>query len=206
MAEGDINQKRKGDAAGTLLCAARDLLDEAGPDHVTIRAIARRAGVSHAAPANHFADRKALLTALATQDYIELAQRLERTTAGMSPGTPARARTMADAVLDYARRYPNRYRLLWRADQLDLTDPQLESAMERLYAHLLATTGQDVGGAGEASTSRSLALWSLVHGYVSLMIDNLFTAQPDETTGAPRLHAMIDLLFRGAPDIRRVVM
>ncbi|QIG55220.1 TetR/AcrR family transcriptional regulator [Altererythrobacter sp. BO-6] len=191
----ESSRRRNGDGAARLLAAARDLLDTHGADHVTIRETARRAGVSHAAPANHFADRRALLSALAAQDFEEMAQLVEAATDGLPPASLPRARAMADAVLKYALRHPHRYRLLWRADQLDITSAPLNEAMERLYANLLVTIGDDPDSEIEPSTSRSLALWSLVHGYVSLTIDNLFSLQADERTGAPRLHAMIELLF-----------
>jgi len=195
MARVGSSGQGKGDVAAKLLVAARKLLDAEGADHVTIRETARQAGVSHAAPANHFADRRALLTALAVQDFDDLAEQVETATFRLPPATPSRARAMADAVLKFALHNPHRYRLLWRADQLDLANPQLEDAMERLYANLLATTGDETRMEVPASTSRSLALWCLVHGYVSLTIDSLLSLQADETSGAPRLHAMVDLLL-----------
>lgn len=199
MNAAESGRQRKGDGAARLLAAARDLLDAHGADHVTVRETARRAGVSHAAPANHFADRRTLLSALAAQDFEELAELVEAATDSLPPASLFRARAMADAVLKYAMRHPQRYRLLWRADQLHIASAPLHEAMEQLYTNLLATTGDNPGNDVEPSTSRSLALWSLIHGYVSLTIDNLFSLQADERTGAPRLHAMIDLLFDEKP-------
>lgn len=160
---------------------------------MTIRESARRAGVSHAAPANHFTDRRALLTALAAEDYRELASQVEGSTAAFEAGSSSRAKRLAETVLAYAENFPHRYRLLWRAEQLDLEDQQLVDAMERLYSLLLAATGSE--DSPSPSTTRSMALWSLIHGYVSLRIEHFLDRRTDEETGQPRLDAMIDQLI-----------
>lgn len=193
MTDASTSRARGSDVRIRLLSAARSLLDNGGTDSVTIRESARRAGVSHAAPANHFTDRRALLTALAAEDYRELASQVERATGGLVAGSASRAKRLAETVLAYAENFPHRYRLLWRAEQLDLDDQQLADAMERLYSLLLAATGSE--DSTSSSTTRSMALWSLIHGYASLRIEHFLDHRTDEETGQPRLDAMIDQLF-----------
>ena len=84
-----------GNLRAGLLDAALTILDAEGVDAVTIRAVARAAGVSHAAPANHFADRKALLTALAAGIFAALAGRIARKLAAAPGGRAARLRVFA---------------------------------------------------------------------------------------------------------------
>src|SRR4029453_17263435 len=67
-----------GDLRVALLDAAAAVIDESGPAAVTLRDLARRVGVSHAAPAHHFADRAGLLTALATAGFTRLADAVEQ--------------------------------------------------------------------------------------------------------------------------------
>ena len=193
MLEDTERQYHHGRLRIALLDAARTILDHEGVDHLTIRAVARLAGVSHAAPANHFIDRKALLTALAMRDYYDLTWRVTQAIHASEDGSTDRLHRIADALLDYALTYPHRFRLLWRGDLVNMKDPDLETTMNRLYEKLLVATSLDASG--KTNISRAIAFWSMVHGYVALRIDAMFTPQPDERTGEPRLTAMINLLF-----------
>ena len=78
-----------GNLRQALLEAALDLLDAEGTAGVTIRAAAAKAGVSHAAPANHFKDRKALLTAVAKTQFELISERIN---SGLASRTKDRAR------------------------------------------------------------------------------------------------------------------
>src|SRR5437016_14215729 len=75
-----------GDLRGASLRAARELLEENGGADLSLRAVARRAGVSPAAPYRHFADRDALVSAIAAEGYRELAEYLAA--AHPAPSTP----------------------------------------------------------------------------------------------------------------------
>jgi AcrR family transcriptional regulator len=190
MLEDTERQYHHGRLRIALLDAARTILDHEGVDHLTIRAVARLAGVSHAAPANHFSDRRALLTALAMRDFYDLSWRVTQAVHASEDGTVDRLHKIAEAFLNYALAFPHRFRLLWRGDLVNMRDPDLETAMNGLYSKLLTATTND-----RTSKSRAIAFWSMLHGYAALRIDAMFTPQPDERTGEPRLTAMINLLF-----------
>lgn len=185
-----------GDLRVALLAAGLELLDEAGPDGVTIRAVARRAGVSHAAPANHFADRRRLLTALATDLFRRLGEQIAAALAKAPASTSVRVRVFADALLDFGLAAPNRYRLLWRRDLLDNEDAELSQAMDAIYERLVAELSSPPRRRPNDVHTYAIALWSLAHGYISMRIDSTFSARDDKVSGEPRERAIVGLLLR----------
>ncbi|MGW9046996.1 TetR/AcrR family transcriptional regulator [Streptomyces lydicus] len=98
-----------GDLPAALTAAAIELLDEGGTEHVTVREVARRAGVSPGAPFRHFADRQALLTAVADRILADF----EKWQLGMVAGVEgSRMRAFGLGFVRYAIRYPRRFELL----------------------------------------------------------------------------------------------
>src|SRR5260221_14141825 len=89
-----------GDLPAALLRAAIELLEESGETELSLRAVARRAGVSPAAPYRHYADREALISAVAAVGYRELAERLAA--AHPAPPTPEPPPTVAIAYVQFA--------------------------------------------------------------------------------------------------------
>jgi AcrR family transcriptional regulator len=178
-----------------LLDEAFVLLDREGPDGVTIRAVARAAGVSHAAPANHFADRRQLLTEMAA---IIFGQYLEEvnTRAGATGGD--RARAYLAALFEYAQSHPSRYELLWRKDLVEWDNPAFLDKLDQAYRDFLqsldALRGPPGVGARDVETLGT-ALWAMVHGYALLRSTAIFEARSDASTGKPRIDAMLDLLL-----------
>lgn len=102
------------DLADRLLDAAHQLLTERGLEAVTIREVARMAGVSHGAPRRHFPSRAQLLAALAARGFAELGERVRRDTAGVAPGPALLA--AASAYVDQAAREPAMFDLMVRHD------------------------------------------------------------------------------------------
>lgn len=184
-----------GDLRTELLARAIKILDAEGVDAVTIRAVARAAGVSHAAPVNHFPSRNALLTAVAAELFRQLAARID----GRLVHAKARdrARAFAQGLLDFGLEFPNRYRLMWRRDLL-LPDTDLQSTMDGIYDRLIAELECWPEDRAVSAHTVAIALWSLTHGYVGMRIEDGFEERVDETTGQPRFEAMLDLLLCGA--------
>lgn len=185
-----------GNLREALMDAAFALLDEDGAEAVTIRAVARRAGVTHAAPANHFAGRKALMTALAARVFEDLAREIARRLARAGGGLEARLRVFADAVLRFGLASPNRYRLIWRWDALDGQDAALQQSMDAIYDRLIAELSAH-GSSSLDPHSRAIALWSMVHGYVSMRIEGNLVPGRDAVTGEPREKAIVTALLGG---------
>ena len=172
-----------GDLRAALLAAAAEIIEEAGLDAFSLRASARRAGVSAAAPSHHFGDTRGLLTALAVMGFVELGEALE-TAKGVDRRAVIRAQSLA--YLRFAEKRPGLFRLMWRKNILDVDDPNYVAAARRAFLVLDAA----VRGKGTALASASsmlelapaIACWSMVHGFVAMAIDGAFFAQdPGET-------------------------
>ncbi|MEH6523300.1 TetR/AcrR family transcriptional regulator [Sulfitobacter sp.] len=178
-----------------LLDASGTLLDQHGPDGVTIRAIARKVGVSHAAPVNHYKDREALLTALATVLFKDLLASVKGKLSSKDLPTTARISVFAIMLFEYAMAHPNRYRLLWHTGLVNHNDPELLDVMDQFYNACCA----EIAGAGLCSErdaeTYAIALWSLVHGYTDLRLTGMFEAKNDKINGRPRLEAMLDMFL-----------
>lgn len=178
-----------------LVRAALELLDSEGVEAVSIRATARKAGVSHAAPVNHFPDLRALLTTVAIHCFEELKHSIADT--GFQNLPKARDQMMAffDAFHAYGLAKPNRYRLMWRRDMLDETDPTLNGMTDSLFELVTKTVEEFGDPPGVSIMSRVVAACSLIHGYVLLRIDGNFEGYADEKTGQPRHLAIIEALL-----------
>ncbi|WP_157696606.1 TetR/AcrR family transcriptional regulator [Porphyrobacter sp. CACIAM 03H1] len=178
----------------TLLGNALAILDEAGPDGVTIRAVARASGVSHAAPVNHFADRRELMTSLATVIFSQYLAEVERQHAVLSD----RGRAYLIALHTFSQAHPWRYSILWRKDLIDWEDPIFLNVCEDAYQDFLQALASSRSNApsGEIDIETlGTALWSMVHGYSELRATGFFEARNDIVTGHPRLVAMLTLLL-----------
>ena len=184
-----------------LLDQAFILLDREGPDGVTIRAVARAAGVSHAAPANHFADLKQLLTEMALlifEDY------LDQVNAHADKDAKGRARAYMTSLYEFSQSNPSRYDLLWRKDLVDWDSAPFCQRLEEAYRDFIAAlSSASEKSNGKVSDLETLgtALWSMIHGFAVLRTTGIFESRTDAVTGRPRVDAMLDLLL-GAPSYR----
>ena len=178
-----------------LVEAGLSLLDSEGIEAVTIRAVARLAGVSHAAPVNHFPDRRSLLTAIAARCFEELTQAVAPR--GRRPAPTARKRLYAlvDAFYAYGLANPNRYRLMWRQDLLDAADPAIKALTDDVFERVAKSLEGIEKPPRISEMSRIVAMCSAIHGYVLLRIDGNFDSYVDERTGQPRHHAIIEALL-----------
>lgn len=148
-----------------LLEAAEKLLNEGGVGGLTLRAIAREAGVSHGAPAHHFADLSALLSELAASGYLRLAEALRAAGGGPSRNPVARA------YLAFARANPALFSLMFRDDRLRPDYPALREARAAAGDALASTLDLPQAGATLAAVGEMAAAWSMVHGFAVLAID-----------------------------------
>ncbi|BBY55474.1 TetR family transcriptional regulator [Mycolicibacillus koreensis] len=150
-----------GDLRAALLAEAAALVAERGAAGVSLRELARRAGVSHAAPAHHFTDRRGLFTALAAEGF----RRLEAALTATRP-------RFVDAALAYVRfalDHPGHYEVMFDKALLDTADPALLAAEAGAGAELsrgVATLSDPHARADP--TGAELAAWSLVHGFATL--------------------------------------
>ena len=129
---------------------------------LTLRAIAREAGVSHAAPAHHFKDLAGLLTQLATIGF-------ERFAAALRAAREAHAG--AHAYVNFAMANPDLFLLMFRSEKLDASWPALKKARGEAFALLAEANAAPVKAPTLAQLGAVTAMWSLVHGFSLLLID-----------------------------------
>jgi AcrR family transcriptional regulator len=175
-----------------LIRAAVEIIEEAGPDDFSLRAAARRAGVSAAAPAHHFGDVRGLLTAVATVGFRDFADELE---AVNLTDRRAAVTAVARAYLRFAQKRPGMFRLMWRTSAFHLTDEGLYNAGLRAFKVLdQAVRGKATSElVGDLSLAPTIAAWSLMHGFSALAIDQAFFA--DDPGELAQLEAMLDAVF-----------
>ena len=184
-----------GDLRAALLRAGEDLLGEAGIAGFSLREVARRVGVSHAAPAHHFTDAHGLLAALAAEGFRRFlaAMRHRQADAGADP----RALLVASSLgyLDFARASPALFRLMFGDDRIDAPTEELTRAADDAFLHLAGDIERLLGVspfAHPAAMARAMAAWSLVHGFANLM--NSGHMRPVQAMD----HAQQDLFFQQA--------
>lgn len=163
-----------GDLAATLLKAAERLIVERGPQGFSLREVARRAGVSEAAPYWHFPSKEALLAAIAETGFVALAAGMEEQRRRIKdPGR--RFQELGVGYVRFALAHPAYLRIMFGPEIRDkAAHPALQAAAERAFSLLVAaiTDAQRAGAARRGHAEEmALAAWALVHGLSALLID-----------------------------------
>src|SRR5438309_5475092 len=172
-------------------------LERDGLAGLTLRAVAREAGVSHAAPTHHFGDLTGLLSELAAIGFrmFNVAMVAAR---GSETHPLMKAMAGAKAYVAYAQAHPGMYSLMFRNERIDMTRPSLHEAASAAFQGL----ANSVGAGGEALEALSLEQaaviarnWSLVHGFTMLLLDgrlgDILHRLPAGTTPEQLLNAMM---------------
>ncbi|KPK06899.1 MAG: hypothetical protein AMJ64_08060 [Betaproteobacteria bacterium SG8_39] len=154
-----------GDLRAGLLRSAAVILEEQGVAALSLRETARRAGVSHNAPYRHFADRDALLAALAAEGFAQL-------DAALDAGGQAGPRGRGEAYVRFALEHPQRFRLMFGGTLRLDAHPALREAAAQTYAGLTRAFAALTGREGAAVAAA--AAWSLTHGLAQLLLDGHF--------------------------------
>jgi AcrR family transcriptional regulator len=175
-----------GDLRRALLSAAVDAIEESGPASLSLRDLARRAGVSHAAPAHHFGDKAGLLTALAIEGYQGLADALAE--ANESTGDLVE---IGLAYVRFAVEHRAHFEVMFRPELYHRDDPSLAEARNRAGEPLRAGLGT-LPGPPRGPEAR-LAAWSIVHGFAALWTSGVLPDLGDDPAVAAR--PVIRLLF-----------
>ncbi len=177
MSDSDRPSRHQAELKTRLLEAAAGLLDEEGPSGLSLREVARRAGVSHAAPYNHFANKEALLATLAVDGWRALDQSMQDAQQMASPDPFEQLVATGLGYLRYALRHPASYKLMLQREFAapDIAEELMDcstSPFERLLAAVRALRSQQGFSLDEGEVNTDgLVLWSLVHGMASLSID-----------------------------------
>jgi AcrR family transcriptional regulator len=162
-----------GDLRSALVAEARRILVEEGLAALTLRAVARAAGVSQTAPYRHFADRRSLVAAVAAEGFEELAAAMAAAMA--SGGGRQGFKGVAHAYVRFGQQHPALYRVMFGPEVADTGDlPELATAgrsaldfvrggIEQLQAHGLVKPGD--------AALMAVTAWAALHGITSLILD-----------------------------------
>lgn len=171
--EGKGGRYHHGDLRRALLDAALELVEQHGPSGITLREAARRAGVTHAAPYRHFADKEALLAALAEEGFDRLRAETERAMDG-TQGLQ-RVEQIGMAYIHFARQNPSQFRVMFGSEVGDKRRyPSLLEADQAVFDLLSqAILGAQQRGEMPSGNPAHMGLvsWSMLHGVASLIVD-----------------------------------
>ena len=163
-----------------MLAAAERVLERDGLAGLTLRAVAREAGVSHAAPTHHFGDLTGLLSELAAIGFRRFNEAMVAARQERNPSADEGDWRSAKAYVAYAQAHPGMYGLMFRTERLDMTRPSLHEAATASFEGLASAVGagRNEKLTGEALEALSLdqaaaiaRAWSLVHGFTTLLLD-----------------------------------
>ena len=164
-----------GDLANALLRAVEEIIEERGVAELSLREAARRAGVSHSAPAHHFGDKHGMLGAFAMEGFLGLAAEMGRVREETAAEDDLeQMAAMGAAYVGFAAGHPAHFDVMFRSGMDKQADPALHDAGDAAYGVLL-TKVREVQKAGmyPGVDERYLAayFWSLAHGLASLWVD-----------------------------------
>ena len=195
-----------GDLRKALIEAAIALIDESGVEALTLRAVAARAGVSHAAPQHHFPALVDLLTAVATVAFERLTETLDEACAEAARPPEAQLRAHGRGYLAFARRHPGLFRLMFTSTRLDWRSEALHAAARATYARLEDVTrpiADTLGVTTAAGRTRlEQIVWSSAHGFAHLVIEGMI---PKRGQPVPVEVPDIAALLLGAQRLPRTV-
>jgi AcrR family transcriptional regulator len=196
-----------GNLRRVLLDATVDVIAESGPVGFSLRELARRAGVSHGAPAHHFADKAGLLTAFAVEGFDRLAEALRR--AWVSSDRDLLA--VGVAYVQFAVAHRPHFEVMFRRDLVDATDPQFVAAARAASAALLGGVREqqavslDPAVAAIDIEALAIGLWSQMHGLATLLMSGNLDANLGDLEGlVRRVSAAIDAAARATPSVPSV--
>jgi AcrR family transcriptional regulator len=178
-----------GDLRAACLRAARELLEEGGATSLSLRAVARRAGVSPSAPYRHYPHRHALLSAVAGVGYRELAEYLAA--AHPSPSSPDDLAAVAVAYVQFALQRPALFRVMF-AEPCGPAGSERVAATSAISEYLQAIVHTSFPGSDPQAMAT--AIWALVHGLAFLHLDGrLDAANPAAVSDRVRatVHALL---------------
>jgi len=182
-----------GDVRRLVLDAAVAIIETDGAESLSMREVARRAGVSHQAPYHYFSDRSGIFAAISEEGFTGLAQAFRNVHETEMPA----AKAGFIAYLNFAREHVGHFRVMFRNDICgvvthELTQIAADSAFEELRLMVARITGPEIDP-NHAFTFATM-LWSLSHGLATLVIDGpLPNKVPPGTNLEDQIQAVINL-------------
>ena len=180
LARKPLNAYHHGDLRDAVIRAALQEAEQGGPEAISIKALAKRLGVSQPAPYRHFADREALLAAVAAEAFRQFNAEL-REAIGRPSKRPKLSR-FARSVLGFGLRRNGVFRLMFasRVIASAADDSELHTAARESFALLVEAL--EAPAVGLLRERQALKLWASLHGVVMLAEQGLFTGEAAGTT------------------------
>ena len=185
--------EQHGDVRRLVLDAAIAIIELEGAESLSMREVARQAGVSHQAPYHYFSDRSGIFAAISEEGFTGLAQAFRDVHETEMPA----AKAGFIAYLNFAREHVGHFRVMFRNDICgvmthELTAVAADSAFDELRLMVSRTTGPEIDP-NKAFTFAAM-LWSLSHGLATLVIDGpLPNKVPPGTDLESQIQSVIDL-------------
>ncbi len=198
---GNHDSYHHGDLRRALIEAAEQAIDQRGADQLSLRAVARDAGVSQTAPYRHFENKDALLLAVAENGFALMAMRMAQILGDEFADEQERSIALGTSYVHFAVEYPNRFRLMF-GPRIGLiisgSDGLSDSSAFGMLVQAIRQ-GQD-SGQYRAGDPAEIALpsWSMVHGLANLVVDGLVPVNGESTASIRDLVRVCSLaLLRG---------
>lgn len=164
----DDTLRARADSRERLLLTLDALLEHRHPDEVSLREVARHAGVSHGLPGYYFQDRRGLLTAYAAEGFRILAEMEQAAAARVADQPPAvQLAELGIAYVAFAERHRRRFAVMFQTHEVNLEDPEYMENSDRAFQALRDCVGAYFAGkpdSQERALSVIFSAWSLVHG------------------------------------------
>ena len=175
-----VNAYHHGDLREALIRAALQEAEQGGPEAISIKALAKQLGVSQPAPYRHFADREALLAAVAAEALRQLSAELRG--AINKPSKRSKLSRFARAMLEFGLRRSGVFRLIFASRVLACAadDSELHAAAREAFALLVEAL--EAPAVGLLRERQALKIWASLHGVVMLAEQGLFTGEMAGTT------------------------
>jgi AcrR family transcriptional regulator len=173
-----------GNLRQALLQAAEAALEARGASALSLRELSREVGVSHTSPRRHFADKQALLDALAQTGFQRLDASLARASEGRGRNSAARFTNLAQVYVEFALKHPALWALMFEAKHRPGAPRELLAASDAAFSHgpALIKAGQAAGEIVAGDPARlSLTLSAALQGLVTISTEGKFKGVPLET-------------------------
>jgi AcrR family transcriptional regulator len=182
-----------GDVRRLVLDAALDIITTSGAESLSMREVARRAGVSHQAPYHYFKDRSGIFAAISEEGFTALASAFR----DVNHSTTAPAKAGFIAYLGFARNNVGHFRVMFRNDICGLATHDFAAlAAEDAFSELLLMVSRTIGVSADEADQLTFAimLWSQAHGLATLVLDGpLMNRLPATADVEAQIQAVIDL-------------
>ncbi|WP_444948355.1 TetR/AcrR family transcriptional regulator [Micromonospora ureilytica] len=185
---------------GRLVAAGVDLVLREGQSAVSLREIARRAGVSHGAPRRYFPTHVDLLSAIAREGFADLTARVEQTMRDVDADPRTRLTALARTYLDFAAAHRGMYELMFRHDLLDSGRLRLRETSLPLFAILADLMARARRPTDAPAAVLAGALWANLHGIAQLWAWGSLPLATGATDDDTLLRAALEAHLGPAPD------